>query len=209
MPFPPFPIHTFRLWDVVGWEMLEPANGQYDWTTIDGTIATAKQNAVIDFIFTLGYVPTWASTNPTDRCGYANVLGSCDAPDMRAFDDFTTQFVRRYCGAVQYFETWNEPNLNYFWNGTDAQLLAIAGDLYRIAKDPANCGCTNGVCSPGGGVNPNRVLLPSISNINGPNLSWLDAYLAAAGERYLTPILPRFMATDTHNPRTSCKACLN
>lgn len=184
VPFPPFPIHTFRLWDVVGWEMLEPAKGQYDWTMIDGTIATAKQNGVIDFIFTLGYVPTWASTRPTDPCGYANVVGSCDAPDMRAFDDFTTQFVRRYCGVVQYFETWNEPNLKYFWNGTDAQLLAVASDLYRIAKDPANCGCTNGVCSPGGGLNPNQILLPSISNINGPYLSWLDAYLAAAGATY-------------------------
>lgn len=37
VPFPPFPIHTFRLWEVVGWNTLEPANGQYNRTTMDGT----------------------------------------------------------------------------------------------------------------------------------------------------------------------------
>jgi hypothetical protein len=184
VPFPAFPIHTFRLWDVVNWGTLEPAHGQYDWTTMDGTIATAKQNGVSDFIFTLGDTPTWASTNPADPCGSVAWLGSCDAPDMAAFDDFMTHMVRRYCGVVQYYETWNEPDLKIFWNGTDSQLANIASDLYQIAKDPANCGCTNGACSPGGGVNPNQVILPSISSINGPNLSWLDTYLAAKGPTY-------------------------
>ena len=85
VPFPAFPIHTFRLWDVVNWAMLEPADGQYNWTTMDDTIAAAKQNGVRDFIFTLGYVPAWASKNPADPCGSTGVLGSCDAPDMQAF----------------------------------------------------------------------------------------------------------------------------
>jgi Beta-galactosidase len=183
VPFPTFPIHTFRLWDVVGWNSLEPADGQYDWTTMDDTIATAKQNGVSDFIFTLGYVPVWASTNPSDPCGGVG-SGTCDAPDMRALDDFVTHVVQRYCGVVQYFETWNEPNLKEFWNGTDAQLTSMAGDLYRIAKDPGNCGCTSGVCAPGAGVNPNEVLLPPISSISEANLSWLDAYLAASGPTY-------------------------
>src|SRR5207245_10845770 len=148
--------------------------------SMDDTIASAERNGVRDFIFTLGYVPPWASKNPADPCGSTGAAGTCDAPDMRAFDDFLTQLVRRYCGVVQYYETWNEPNLTDFWNGTDAQLLSIARDLYQIAKDPANCGCTNGVCAPGGGVNANKVLLPSVNRINEPNLSWLDSYLFLA-----------------------------
>jgi hypothetical protein len=182
--FPAFPIHTLRLWDVVSWSSLEPANGQFDWTTMDGTIAVAKQNHVSDFIFTMGYVPSWASTQPSDPCGPGATAGSCDAPNMEAFDSFVTQLVQRYCGVVQYYETWNEPNLSYFWNGTDAQLLNLAGNLYKIAKDPANCGCTNGACSPGGGANPNQVLLPSINSINDSDLDWLDTYLATAGPTY-------------------------
>jgi hypothetical protein len=111
-------------------------------------------------------------------------LGSCDAPDMAALGDFLTHLVQRYCGVVRYFETWNEPNLNYFWNGTNGQLSAVASNLYQIARDPGNCGCTNGVCTPGGGVNPNQVLLPPINSVTGPNLNWLDAYLSAAGATY-------------------------
>jgi len=92
--------------------------------------------------------------------------------------------VQRYCGVVKYYETWNEANLKAYWNSSNAQLLNVARDLYQIAKDPSNCGCTNGVCSPGGGANPNQVLLPSISTINESGLSWLDSYLAAAGPSY-------------------------
>jgi len=182
-PFPPFPLHTLGLGGVVSWMSLESADGQYDWSSIDGTIAVAQQNGVRDFVFTLSDVPQWASTNPSDPCD-GNFPGACDPPNMRAFDDFVTHVVQRYCGVVNYYDTWNESNLKAYWNGTNAQLLTIAGDLYRIAKDPANCGCTNGVCSPGGGANPNQVLLPSISIINEQGLSWLDSYLGAAGSSY-------------------------
>jgi len=181
-PFPAFPIRTFRLWDVVNWMVVEPANGQYEWDRLDETIAIAKQNGVSDFVFTFGAVPTWASTNPGDPCGWSS--GFCDAPDPAAFSDFATHLVRRYCGVLQYYETWNEPNLKEFWTGSNAQLLDLASRLNQIAKDPANCGCSNGTCSPGGGVNPNQILLPSINSINQPSLNWLDSYLAAAGSTY-------------------------
>jgi hypothetical protein len=181
-PFPPFPLHTLRFWDVVNWSSLEPAEGQYEWSTMDGTIAVAKQNGVSDFIFTLGDGPQWAYANPGATCDAGGAPGPCVNPDARALAEFVTQVVQRYCGVVQYYETWNEPNWG-FWNGTNAQLLAVAAQLYQIAKDPANCGCTDGICAPGGGVNPNQILLPSISSIEG-NLGWLDAYLSAAGSTY-------------------------
>src|SRR5207245_6842652 len=63
--------------------------------SMDDTIASAERNGVRDFIFTLGYVPPWASKNPADPCGSTGAAGTCDAPDMRAFDDFLTQLVRR------------------------------------------------------------------------------------------------------------------
>ena len=179
-PFPAFPVHTFRLWDVANWMMLEPANGEYDWGRMDDTIAIAQRNGVKDFVFTFGAVPAWAS-DPANSC--TGEPGPC-APDTMAFDDFSTHVVRRYCGVVQYYETWNEPNLEDFWKGTNAQLVNLASHLNQIAKDPANCGCSNGVCSPGGGANPNQVLLPSINSINQPSLAWLNNYLATAGPSY-------------------------
>ena len=183
-PFPSFQVPTLRFWDVAYWKTMEPSQGQYNWTKMDGTIATATENGVNDFIFTFGHVPQWASTNPSDPCTGGEGLGSCAPPNMDAFDDFATHVVQRYCGKVRYYETWNEPNSSQFWDGTNAQLLTVAQHLNQITKDPANCGCTNGTCSPGGGVNPNKVLLPSISRVTPADLDWLDSFLATAGSQY-------------------------
>jgi hypothetical protein len=182
-PFPSFPVSLLRFWDVAYWAMLEPSKGHFDWTKMDGTIRTATSNGVEDFIFTFGNVPQWASTIPSDPCT-GEGPGSCAAPDMQAFDDFATQLVQRYCGSVRFYETWNEPNLTEFWDGNNAELVTVAKHLYQIAKDPANCGCTDGVCKPRGGPNPNAVLLPSISSLDQGNLRWLGSFLSTPGPNY-------------------------
>jgi hypothetical protein len=183
-PFPAFGVSTFRFWDVAAWGTVESASGVYDWSHVDTAISIGQTNGITDYLYTFGNVPVWASTNPTAPCTGGDGVGSCAAPDMAAFDEFATTLVQRYCGTIKYYETWNEVNNSFYWGGTNAQLLAVAKDLYQIAKSPANCGCTNGVCSPGGGVNPNQVLSPSISSLTAPNLSWLDSYMSTAGAQY-------------------------
>lgn len=183
-PFPAFPVSTLRFWDVTAWSDIEPSSGQFVWTRMDRTTTTGKQNGVSDYIFTFGSVPSWASTDPSAACTGGNGPGACAAPDMSAFDDFVAHIVQRYCGTVKYYETWNEPNNQSYWIGTNAQLLAVAQHLYTIAKDPVNCGCSNGVCAPNGGANPNQVLLPSISRLSQQNLAWLDSYLSTARAAY-------------------------
>ena len=183
-PFPSFPVSTFRFWDVVYWSMIDNYEGQSNYTKMDNSIAIAQKNGVSDFIFTFGNVPAWASTNPTDPCADGWGPGTCAPPNMDAFDSFATQLVQRYCGTVKYYEPWNEPSNKEFWDGTNAQLLTIAQHTYQIAKNPANCGCTNGVCSPNGGVNPNQVLLPPVAILTPADYAWLDSYLASAGTSY-------------------------
>ncbi|WP_170834914.1 LamG-like jellyroll fold domain-containing protein [Terriglobus roseus] len=174
-PFPPFSIATLRLWDVAYWQQIEPSSGQFNWTNMDKTILSGTQNGTTDFIFTLGHVPAWASSKPTDyTCSEGP--GSCDYPTMAAFDDFLTHVVQRYCGTVKYYEAWNEPDNYTFWNGTNQQLLEIASHVYSIVKSPANCAI--------GGVNPNQVLLPPVSSTGLQSLSWLDSFLAVAGSKY-------------------------
>ena len=200
-PFPAFNVSTLRLWDVAYWAILEPSQGNFDWTKMDGTIATARKNGVNDFIFTFGNAPQWASTDPSDACGNTGVqFGTCAPPDMQAFDDFATTVVQRYCGTVTYYEPWNEPNNKQSWDGSNAQLLTVAQHLYQIAKDPANCGCTNGVCSPNGGSNPNQVLLPPISSLGPTSLDWLDSYLAAAGAQHSYADIASFHGYGVVNP---------
>jgi len=183
-PFPAFPVSTFRFWDVAAWSSVEPLSGEFDWSHMDTSIAIGQANGIGDYIFTFGSVPAWASTNATAPCTNGDGVGTCAPPDMTAFDDFATAVVQRYCGTIKYYETWNEPNNPSYWSGTNEQLLTVAQNLYQIAKDPANCGCTNGMCSPNGGVNPNQVLMPPISHGNTQGLSWLDSYLATAGAQY-------------------------
>jgi hypothetical protein len=183
-PFPSFPVSTLRFWDVAAWSGMEPTDGQFNWTKMDNSIAIAQQNGASDFIFTFGRVPPWASTNPTDPCTNGEGAGSCAPPIMSALNDFAVNVVQRYCGKVKYYEPWNEPDGPAFWDGTNAQMLTIAQSVYQIAKDPANCGCTNGSCRPNGGVNPNQVLLPPVSNVNTAGVSWLDTYLSTTGTTY-------------------------
>jgi hypothetical protein len=183
--FPPFSFATFRLWDVTPWAVIESSPGSFNWTKLDGTITAAAANGVTDFVFTFGNVPPWASSSPTGACKTARA-GTCYPPAKLAdFDTFATQLVQRYCGVIQYYETWNEPSIPDFWAGTQAQLLTLTQHMYRIVKDPANCGCVHNVCAPRGGANPNKVLLPSINSpVQSEAQQWLKQWLALAGRPY-------------------------
>jgi len=184
-PFPSFPVSTMRLWDVVTWRDIEPARGRYSWDKMDGIIKTARDSGVSDFIFTLGMMPTWASSNPGGVCGPPpnSRGGTCFMPsNLDYLDEFATALTRRYCGSVRYFETWNEPNDSRYWAGTNSQLITVAQHWYRIVRDPKNCGCVSDVCAPGRGSNPNQVLMPSIAGTSGER--WLNKWSAVAGSRY-------------------------
>ncbi len=186
--FPPFSFGTFRLWDVTPWKEIQWARGIFDWRKLDGTIKAATAHGVWDFVFTFGDVPAWASANPNGTCD-GPLAGTCYPPAHLAdLDVFATNLVQRYCGVIVYYETWNESSLPSFWSGSNEQLLVLTQHIYKIVKDPANCGCTNGVCSPGGGTNPNKVLLPSIhcpsTTADPRGQRWLQSWLNFVGHPY-------------------------
>ena len=180
-PFPSFPVSTLRLFDVSYWAMIQAYPGENNFSKLDNTISIAQQNGVSDFLFDFGRPPVWASTNPTDPCPTGEGPGTCSPPIMADYDAFVTQIVQRYCGTIKYYEPWNEPDNPQFWDGDNSQMLTIVQHVYQIAKDPANCGCANGVCSPGGGTNPNQVVLPPISNTTATGIAWLNSFLSDAG----------------------------
>jgi hypothetical protein len=171
---------AIRLWDTTPWSVLEPAADHFDWSRLDSLISEGTSHGVTSFVFTLGSVPAWASPNPTGDCG-SSPAGQCYPPSLPVMDSFLTHFVQRECGLVTYYEAWNEANLGDFWRGTNAQLLTVAQHLNAIVKDPANCGCSDGVCSPGGGKNPNHVLTPSVNSICvDSGKQWLTDWFALA-----------------------------
>lgn len=187
-PWPSLAFGTWRFWDNAYWANIETARGVFDWSRLDGNLAAAQAHGIGDVVFTFGYTPLWASSNPAGTCG-ALGPGRCYPPaDNPYWTEFVTAIVQHACGKIKYYEIWNEPNLSEFWSGTKTELVTLASLAYPIIKDPANCACNGAVCSPGelAGKNPNVVLSPSISTLNGnANIDWFNDYLAGGGKNYL------------------------
>jgi hypothetical protein len=152
-----------RLWDADdAWALLSASGGPYDWTKVQ-THVTAANTYHFDLLYTFGRTPVWASSNPTDSvCNYSP--GQCDPPvDVSARDDagagaeadggadsdehvksFWTQFMNgplctgvapnKTCGPIKYFELWNEPNADAFWQGNYHQLAKMSSDATYIIK---------------------------------------------------------------------------
>jgi hypothetical protein len=183
VPWPSIPFGSIRLWATqTQWSVLNPSEGNYDWTPLDSWLNIAAQNGKTDIIYTFGVVPTWASSKPNDQTcvsGYSPP-GSCDAPyDVnpdgsgadQLWQDFVTALVSHAAGRIKYWEMWNEPDCAYEWNGTNAQLVRMAKDAYAIIKagDPTALVTT-----------PSSVNAGSGHSID----IWLPAYLAAGGGAY-------------------------
>lgn len=157
---------TQRLWDSwpgVAWIDIHKGIGSYNWTELDAQVADSLAHGV-ELVYTFGYVPAWASTNPSGACDGATP-GSCYAPNPQAWQDFVKAITTRYQGKIKYWELWNEPNAGNFWKGSNAQLVAMAKDAYSIIR-----------------ANGGTVLSPAPQGTS--SATWLDAYFGAGGAAY-------------------------
>ncbi len=113
----------------IQWSAVEPAPGQYDESKlawVDEMEAELRANGMRAIII-VWESPMWA----TDLCPVGNLLCNVSqqrfAPprDITAYASFLAWVAQRYPEAV--IETWNEPNIKGFWNGTfwpDASRMA-------------------------------------------------------------------------------------
>lgn len=182
------PFRYLRTWDSsIGWPLIEPENGVWNWELLDRYVDLARANGE-QIILTLGMTPLWAAIDPHAPSPY----GSCSGSPPRDIEDWR-DFIRhvaqrnetRYQGAIRHWEIWNEPD-NFvggyeFYSGTIEQLLAMA----RIAHDELKA------------ANPdNRILSPGITQAGA---AWLDRYLAAGG-RDITDIVAFHFYWDWYTP---------
>jgi uncharacterized protein YjdB len=145
------------------WADIEPSQGVYQFSTLDGTLAAAKQAGIDDgCIFTFGYFPQWASSRPTDntcdQLAKNTMTGSCWPPADLNFDGSgTDQIVVDAITAiathvndpsylqthahVKYWEPINEPYHSSTLSGTvctTSHTCSFNGSyaqLVRIAED--------------------------------------------------------------------------
>ena len=131
-----------RLWDTrTTWLHLEPADGQWNWTTLDAHLAKAAAEGVDDVTLVLAGTPRWAAIRETDDDAPWLGPGSASPPkDVEQWRDFVTETASRYRGQIDAYEIGNEPNLATFWNGTSqeyAELVSVAADAIGEADPDA------------------------------------------------------------------------
>jgi len=126
--------HPIRL----AWPYIETSKGVFDFSFYDEYAAIAPKDptgtiAMMDLA--LGMTPSWAVANQSTCRQLNGGATACQAPpdDIQDWKDFITALINHYNGTtaphIQYYEIWNEWNVNDqnngFWSGSDAQLAAM------------------------------------------------------------------------------------
>lgn len=136
--WPDIPVEGVRLWDTrTAWLNLEPRQDQWDFSNLDAHLQQAKSHGVRDITLVLWGTPAWAASKKSDNDAHWLGLGSASMPtDINDWVDFVHKVVSRYRGQISAYEIGNEPNLDLFWNGTDAELARLvqsaAGVIHEI-----------------------------------------------------------------------------
>jgi hypothetical protein len=189
-PFPStanVPVAGVRLWDTqTSWSTTNTSPGVYDWSSLDFRVNQALSNKV-DVLYDFARTPTWAqcannnplcgSADTSIICAYATIPaeggpGECFPPADLNVDgsgsnqhwiDWVTAVVTRYKGKISYYEIWNEPNNTAMWQGTDAQLVRLAGDVRCIIVGDKGCNPQSSYAQKG--IDPSaKVLTPGFGN---------------------------------------------
>jgi hypothetical protein len=150
----------------MAWKFVEPQRGVWDFEKPDWYVQQASQHHV-ELMFSLGYMPVWASGAPDKDCGVGR--GECSEPkDLNDWRDYIRTLATRYKGRVHYYEIWNEPNdQKMYYTGTIAGMVKLTQAASEVLKQ----------------VDPNnRVVSPSAVSLAG--ITWLDQFLRAGGGKY-------------------------
>ena len=146
-----------RFWDSppLQWPSINTASGVYDFSNLDSTLALAYTSGVTTGMYTLARTPPWATSNPNDTsCYYTTATsgggnGECDPPnDLNSDGTGPNAIWKAWITAIathvnspsylqthahiQYWEIWNEPDSQSFWNGSFAQLARLTEDANCI-----------------------------------------------------------------------------
>jgi len=73
------------------------------------------------------------------ECFPPNDLNKDGSGPNQHWIDWVTAVVTRYKGKISYYEIWNEPNNTAMWQGTNAQLVRLAGDARCIIVGDKGC----------------------------------------------------------------------
>ncbi|MEZ4219706.1 MAG: beta-galactosidase [Polyangiaceae bacterium] len=147
------------------WDLVEPQQGQVDYSAIDAVLDEAKAKGLKVFA-TVGYGAAWASiSGDKQQDGPSN-----DVPNPTELRRFVMDSVKRYAdGRVQAWGTWNEPNLGDFFEGTQQQWI---DGVFTVTVDAIKDACPT--CT---------VVGPELASIGNSYDEYLDAALKSRGNK--------------------------
>lgn len=227
-PWPTVPFSSIRLWDTdTRWQQMNPANGVYDFSTLDAYLALAHAHTGLEVVLVLGGTPNWISSDPTNTgCDYASTAtGSCAPPaDLnsdgtgtdQAWRGFIHQLATHVTGLnadaysrVAAYEMWNEfSRSTESWTGTQAQMVRMAQDAYCILKGSGTITATSERCVAQDfhvtavGVVPLAVVVSPSAQASGPDVSTLGDYFSTSGATTATDVI----ATHNYTYGSGCCA---
>ena len=111
----------------LAWDAIEPARGQFDWTTPDAIFAALARRPGLQPLIVLDRSPEWAR-------GPADAGNPAAPPHERAdFGAFAAAVAGRYGAQVRYYQVWHEPNIAPHWGARPADPADYAGLLREAA----------------------------------------------------------------------------
>jgi polysaccharide biosynthesis protein PslG len=115
----------------VRWENLEPERGQFDWSTLDIAMTSAKKFG-IKMMLSIVTAPDWSRESGVNTSRHGPPANNAD------YVNFVTQILKRYPGQVHAMEIWNEMNLDREWTSTKGlsanNYTALLRDTYNAVK---------------------------------------------------------------------------
>ncbi len=120
------------------WDDIEPQQGIYEWDTWDTIINSIQAYPDLELVVVFMNSPDWARTTPP------NLTATASAPPQSTgdFAHFASVFSERYGDVVDYYQIWDEPNLDDAWGLLDPQptdYVAMLSDSYQAIhqSDPS------------------------------------------------------------------------
>lgn len=126
------------------WRDVETKKGVFDFTRMDAAITKRFEDGA-GILAILGSPPDWYRRVPENykpiESGAHKGWGDFPPNDLNAWGEYVYQTVKHFKGKIKYFEIWNEPHFDLFFNGGTAEdYVALLKVAYEQAKK-ANPDC--------------------------------------------------------------------
>ena len=110
------------------WAEIERAPGVYDWTASDAAIKAVSAHG-LQLVAVLGTTPSWARLPGQEQYPWS------PPADYASFGRFCAAFAHRYGAQVDYYQVWDQPNIQPFWGNQYVDASAYARLLREAAAN--------------------------------------------------------------------------